>query len=132
MAAQEFVGLSRIGQVAVTVHDLERAKKFYRDILGMKHLFTVSKMSFFDCGGIRLMLALPEGAEQSSSILYYRVEDIHVAHDTLNTRGVTFERAPFLVAPMPTHDLWMAFFRDSEQNLLALMAELPKTSAPLE
>ena len=123
--------LSQIGQISVTVHDLERATAFYRDTLGMKHLFTVPlKMSFFDCGGIRLMLAVPESPEYDhpGSILYFRVADIQESYDTLRTRGVHFEREPFLVAPMPTHDLWMTFFRDSEKNILSLMAELPKPS----
>ncbi|MCE7945305.1 MAG: VOC family protein [Chlorobi bacterium CHB1] len=107
------------------VHDLERAVAFYRDKLGMKHLFTVPKMAFFECGGIRLMLGLPEKPEfdHTSSIIYFKVDDIQIAFRTLSSRGVSFESDPHLVAKMPTHDLWMAFFRDSENNLFALMSE---------
>jgi catechol 2,3-dioxygenase-like lactoylglutathione lyase family enzyme len=120
--------LPQISQISVTAHDLERATAFYRDTLGLRHLFSVPKMAFFDCGGIRLMLAIPEKPEfdHPSSILYYRVPDIHRACEILKARSVRFEREPFLVAPMPAYDLWMAFFRDSEGNLLSLMAELPK------
>lgn len=124
MASANF-GLSQIGQIALNVHDLERAVAFYRDKLGIKHLFTVPKMAFFECGGIRLMLGLPEKPEfdHPSSIIYFKVDDIQIAFRTLSSRGVSFEGDPHLVAKMPTHDLWMAFFRDSENNLFALMSE---------
>lgn len=124
MASANF-GLYQIGQIALNVHDLERAVAFYRDKLGMKHLFTVPKMAFFECGGIRLMLGLPEKPEfdHPSSIIYFKVDDIQIAFRALSSRGVSFEGDPHLVAKMPTHDLWMAFFRDSENNLFALMSE---------
>ncbi len=117
--------LAHIGQIAVNAHDLERAVAFYRDRLGMKHLFTVPKLAFFDCDGIRLMLGIPEKPEfdHPSSIIYFKVDDIQEAHRTLAGRGVAFESDPHLIAKMPAHDLWMAFFRDSENNLLALMSE---------
>jgi methylmalonyl-CoA/ethylmalonyl-CoA epimerase len=118
-------GLDRIMQVAVLAHDIERATAFYRDVLGMRLLFAVPpRMAFFDCGGIRLMLSLPEGESGGTSILYYRVGDIHAAHETLTARGASFVDAPHLVARMPDHDLWLAEFRDSEGNVLALMSEV--------
>ena len=120
-------GLSAIGQIAVNAHDLERAEVFYRDKLGMKHLFTVPpQMAFFDCAGIRLMLSLPEKPEfdHPSSILYFNVDDIQQASQTLAGRGVQFEEQPILVANMGSYDLWMASFRDSENNLLALMSQV--------
>jgi predicted enzyme related to lactoylglutathione lyase len=120
--------LAKIGQISVNAHDLERAVAFYRDTLGMKHLFTVPKMAFFDCGGIRLMLGLPEKPEfdHPSSVIYYKVDDIQATHDTLAKQGVQFEAKPHLIARMESHDLWMGFFRDSENNLLALMSEMPR------
>ncbi len=126
LSANSF-GLSSIGQIAVNAHDLDRAVDFYRDKLGMKHLFTVSpKMAFFDCSGIRLMLALPETKEfdHPSSILYFNVEDIQQSYATLCERGVPFENEPVFVANMGTYDLWMASFRDSENNLMALMSNV--------
>ena len=121
-------GLGLIGQISVNVHDLDRAVAFYRDQLGMKHLFTVPKMAFFDCGGIRLMLATPEKPEfdHPSSILYFKVPQIREAYDILASRGVAFEAEPHRVAQLPDHDLWMGFFRDSEGNLLGLMCEMPR------
>ena len=120
--------LNQIGQISVTIHEVARAVAFYRDTLGMKHLFSAGNMAFFECGSIRLMLALPEKPEfdHPGSILYFKVGDIKSAHETLLSMNVHFESAPRLIAPMPTHDLWMAFFRDSEGNLLALMSEVPK------
>ncbi|MBI1808222.1 MAG: VOC family protein [Ignavibacteria bacterium] len=120
------IGLSTIGQIAVNVHDLRRATAFYRDTLGMKFLFEVPKLAFFDCGGVRLMLSVPEKPEfdHPASIIYYKVNDINVAHDVLTSRGVQFEDKPHLIAHLPDHDLWMAFFRDCENNVLALMSEV--------
>ena len=94
----------------------------------MKHLFTVPNMAFFDCGGIRLMLGLADKPEfdHPSSILYFNVEDIQRAFQILSQRGVRFEGEPHLIVKMEKYDLWMAFFRDSESNLLALMSEAPR------
>jgi methylmalonyl-CoA/ethylmalonyl-CoA epimerase len=119
-------GLSQIGQIAITVHKLEQAIEFYRDKLGMKHLFTVPNMSFFDCGGVRIMLSIAEKPEfdHAASVLYFKVEDIKKAHETLVSRGVKFEGAPHLIAKLPDHDLWMAFFRDNENNVFGLMSEV--------
>ena len=124
------LGLSRIGQIAVTVRDVSRAIAFYKDILELPHLFTAGPLAFFNCGGVRLMLSVPEKPElnHASSILYFQVTDIRTACDTLTQRGVRFEDNPHLIARMPDHDLWMAFFRDSEHNLLALMSEVPRPS----
>ncbi|MBC8029961.1 MAG: VOC family protein [Pyrinomonadaceae bacterium] len=128
MATDDF-GLSQIGQIAVNAHDLDRATAFYRDKLGMKLLFAVPpRMSFFDCDGIRLMLSLPDKPEfdHASSIIYFNVDDLQHAVATLKERGVQFEEEPEFVADMGSYDLWMASFRDSENNLLALQSNVPK------
>ncbi len=128
MTNDQAFGLAQIGQISITVHDLERAAAFYRDQLGMKHLFTVPKMAFFQCGEVRLMLGVPEKPEfdHPSSIIYFKVVNIQKAHEALTGRGVHFEAKPHLVAKMQTYDLWMGFFRDSENNLLAIMSEAPR------
>ena len=123
------ISLGKIGQISVNVHDLERATAFYKTSLGMKHLFSVPpKMAFFDADGIRLMLGIPErpDLDHRSSILYFKVADIYSAYEGLVERGVHFETKPMLIAPMQTYDLWLAEFRDSENNVLALMCEKPK------
>ena len=118
-------GLSQIGQIYVNVHDLKQATSFYRDTLGVKFLFEVPNMAFFDCGGVRLMLGVAEKPEfdHPASIIYYRVEDIQAAHATLLARGVQFDAAPHLIARLPDREVWMAFFRDLDGNVLALMSE---------
>jgi predicted enzyme related to lactoylglutathione lyase len=124
--------LSRIGQVFVNVKDLGRAIAFYRDVLGMKFLFQAPpNMAFFDCDGIRLMLGVADRPEldHPASIIYYKVDDIERVYQVFKARGVEFVVKPHLVAPMPTYDLWLADFRDSEGNLLALMSEVPKQVA---
>ncbi len=128
-AAIANIGITRLGQVAIIVHDLDRAITFYRDKLGLPLLFTASKLAFFDCGGVRLMLSPPEKPEfdHPASILYFSVPDIAAAHRQMLASGTHFEDEPHLIAKMPTHDLWMVFFRDSEQNLLGLMSEVQRT-----
>lgn len=123
--------MDQIAQISVNAHDLKRAEAFYRDQLGLKHLFTVPNMAFFDCGGIRLMVAIPSSADldHPSSILYFKVKDIQEAHQTLEARGVQFVNQPFMVAQMANYELWLAEFRDSEQNVLSLMSEVPKKAA---
>jgi methylmalonyl-CoA/ethylmalonyl-CoA epimerase len=127
-AATPTIGISRLGQIAINVHDLDRATAFYRGILGLPLLFSTGSLCFFDCGGVRLMLSPPEKPEfdHPSSVLYFTVPDIVSAHQQMLRSGVHFEDAPHLIARMPTHDLWMTFFRDPDQNLLALMCEMPK------
>ncbi|MGH9572068.1 MAG: VOC family protein [Candidatus Acidiferrales bacterium] len=121
------IGISRLGQVYIPAQDVERATAFYKDILGLSLLFTTSGMAFFNCGGVRLMLSRPEGEDpRTGSILYFSVPDIVTAHNRLRQGGVRFESEPRKIAEMPTHGLWMAFFRDSEQNLMALMSEVPR------
>lgn len=128
MVNRSDVQITRVSQIAVTAKDVNRAEAFYRDTLGLPHLFSPPGMAFFDCGGVRLMLAKPEKPEldHPSSILYFQVQDIQAAHASLESRGVRFEGKPHLVAKLPKADLWMAFFRDSESNLLALTSEMAR------
>jgi methylmalonyl-CoA/ethylmalonyl-CoA epimerase len=127
MDEQSF-GLGPISQIAVNVHDVDRATNFYQEKLGMKLLFKAPpNLAFFDCDGIRLMLSPPAKPEfdHPSSIIYFKVADIQRAANTLTGRGVAIEEQPNKVANMGTYDLWLAAFRDSENNLLALMSEVP-------
>ena len=128
MADDSSFGLSAIGQIAINVHDIDRAVEFYRDKLGMKFLFSAPpSLAFFDCAGIRLMLSPPARPEfdHPSSIIYFNVDDIQLAYATLSERGVEFEEKPAFVANMGTYDLWIGSFRDSENNLLAMMSNVP-------
>jgi methylmalonyl-CoA/ethylmalonyl-CoA epimerase len=120
------LGLATIGQIALTVTDVERAIAFYRDVLGMKLLFQAPNMGFFACDGVRLMISGSEKRDEHyGSVIYFKVPDIQQAHAILSQRGAPFEGDPHLVARMPDHELWMAFFRDPDRNLLALMSEVP-------
>ena len=123
--------LAAVGQIGLTVDDLEKAVEFYRDQLGLKHLFNAPPaMAFFACGDTRLMLSRPErpDGERFSAAIYFRVGDIQAARDALVARGISFEAEPKLLAKMPDHELWMGFFRDPSRNLLALMCEKRTTS----
>ena len=125
--ADRALSLGPIGQIALPVREPERAAAFYRDTLRLPFLFAAPPLSFFDCGGVRLMLSVPETSrfEPPGSILYFRVPDIAAAHADLSARGVAFRDEPHLIARLPDHELWMAFFDDTEGNTLALMGEEP-------
>lgn len=129
MTAATEVVLSKIGQIALTVGDIDRAVKYYRDVLGMRFLFTAPpKLAFFDCAGIRLMLSEPEkgGVGASNSVIYYKVDDINATHELLDKRGVRFLTKPHMVAKLPDHDLWLADFHDPDANVLCLMSEVSR------
>lgn len=127
MNTPDTTALVRIGQVAINTHDVDRATAFYRDVLGLRHLFRAGALSFFDCGGVRLMLDKPEKPDfdHPSSIIYFQVGDIQATHRRIKDAGVKFEDEPHVITRMANHDLWMTFFRDTEGNLLALMSEMP-------
>lgn len=117
---------SRIAQIAVVCKDVSRASAFYRDVLGLPHLFDAPpNLSFFNCGGVRLMLTPAErpGDDQLSSILYYQIENIEAVQKDLAAKGVNFVNPPHMIAKMPDHELWLCEFRDTEGNALALMEE---------
>ena len=128
-AAQTDFGLSQIGQVAIRVHDLNRAVEFYRERLGMRFLFSAPPgLAFFQCGDVTLMLSGAETPEfdHPASVIYFTVEDIDHAYRTLLGRGVEFRDEPHLIHRAESYDLWMAFFRDLEENTFAIMARKPR------
>lgn len=118
--------ITAIGQISIRAHDVSRAVAFYRDALGLEYLFEAGPLAFFLCGDVRLMLSKPESAEldHPSSIIYFRIDDIHAARSELIERGVPFDDEPHLIARMPDHELWMTFFRDPDGNLHGLMSEV--------
>ena len=122
----EQVALDRIGQIAIRARDIGRAVQFYRDTLGMRFLFEVPNLAFFDCGGVRLMLGTAESPDfdHPGSVIYYKVGDINASYESLQKRGVAFIDKPHLIAKLPDHDLWMVFLKDTEGNTLALMSEV--------
>ncbi|GAB3268306.1 hypothetical protein GCM10027296_47450 [Chitinimonas naiadis] len=113
----------KLGQIALPVHDIERATIFYRDVLGLPLLFTAPPgLAFFDCSGVRFMLSRPEGVTGwPASVLYYQVDDLDTHHARMIENGAKARDMPHRVARLPDHELWMAFFEDSEGNTLALM-----------
>ena len=118
--------LGKIGQIAIAVTDLKKSTDFYRETLGIPFMFDAGEMSFFNCDGIRLMLGVAPEADMpaSGTVIYFTVADIHNAYETLRERGVEFVEDPHLVARMPEHELWMAFFKDPDGHTLALMSEI--------
>ena len=121
------VNLEKIGQVAITVNDLARARDFYENRLGMKFLFEAGHLAFFQCGEIRLMLTTPQKPDpRGGTIVYFKVADILATYNALKQRDVTFIDEPHLIAKMPDHDLWMVFLKDTEDNTIGLMSELPR------
>ena len=118
-------GLSRIQQISMRAHDVDRAVRFYRDTLGLPFLFAAPpRLAFFDCHGVRLMLSMPEpGFDHPGSVLYFAVDDIQAMHAALAARGVAFRTGPHKIATLADREVWLADFDDSEGNTLALMSE---------
>jgi predicted enzyme related to lactoylglutathione lyase len=119
--------LSEIGQIAITVSDVNIALQFYRDLLGLEFLFSpIPNLAFLTAGSIRLMLSTPQGAGAvgSNSTLYFKVNNLNTVFPEIIARGATSERAPQLVAKLPDHDLWIGFIRDPDGNLIGLMEEI--------
>jgi predicted enzyme related to lactoylglutathione lyase len=119
--------LSEIGQVAIVVSDVAKATAFYRDVLGLKFLFAAGPgLAFLSAGAVRIMLTLPEGNAGEpgrNSILYFKVADVAATHAAIVARGAKSEHEPRLIAKMPDHQLWMAFVRDQDGNVVGLMEE---------
>jgi methylmalonyl-CoA/ethylmalonyl-CoA epimerase len=125
------VHLEKIGQIAITVTDLARARDFYLNTLGMRFLFETGPLVFFQCGDIRLMLSNTEAAgPRGGTVLYFKVEDIHAVYEALRARGANLVDTPHLIAKMPDHDLWMVFLMDPDENLIGVMCEVPQPDRP--
>jgi len=116
--------IGSLGQIARRVKDIAAARKWYGEVLGLKHLYSFGDLAFFDCGGTRLFLSQDASAEQPESILYFRVPDIRSAHAALAARGIEFTHVPHMIH---RHDdgteEWMAFFKDNDGRPLAIMAQ---------
>lgn len=123
------LGLGPVGQIALGVADADRSEAFYGQVLGLRKLFRFGGLVFFDCGGLRLLVEQVEGPK-TGSLIYFRVADIVLMRRELERRGVLFSDQIHLTAPMEDHDLWMTFFRDPDDHVLALMMEAPKGWAP--
>lgn len=122
----EPLALSTIRQIAITVVDVDRALAFYRDVLGLRFLFSAGPdLAFLDAGGVRIMLSTPEGAASpgANSVLYFLVADASAAHTELVARGAADARGAEMLARMPDHELWLACVRDPDGNLIGLMEE---------
>lgn len=118
--------LGDIGQIAITVSDVSVALAYYRDVLGLKFLFSPGpNLAFLAAGSVRIMLATPQGAGTpgANSILYFQVKDIEAVHAAIVARGSASERPPQLTARMPDHELWIGFLRDPDGNLVGIMEE---------
>ncbi|MCY4475728.1 MAG: VOC family protein [Chloroflexi bacterium] len=116
-----------IGQISISVTDVDRAVDFYRDILGINFLFQVpgdNPMAFFDCSGTRLYINQPENPERAgNSVIYFQVDSAREAAEDLMERGVAIESDPHIIHQTDNYTLWMAFFRDPDGNLMAVMSE---------
>jgi len=117
------VRVQGLAQVALTVTDLEAVRAFYRDALGLQHLFDAGTMAFFDCGGVRLLVGTGEAKPGGGTLVYFRVADLEGAIAALKGRGAEIVQDAHLVAPMKSYDLWLAFVRDPAGNVLGLMEE---------
>jgi methylmalonyl-CoA/ethylmalonyl-CoA epimerase len=125
MVLMEKTLIKQVGQIGVPVKDLQRALEFYKEKLDLTLLFHTDTMAFFECSGLRLMLTLPEkeAFAHAGSVMYFQVDDIKAAYQDLSSKGVTFIDTPHIVARMGNTETWMVFFKDTEENVHALMSE---------
>jgi methylmalonyl-CoA/ethylmalonyl-CoA epimerase len=125
------VSLSKIKQIALPVREIETAKRFYRDTLGMRHLFDAPPaLSFFDCGGVQLMLAGPEGqgkdGEKQHGVLFYDVSDIKSTHAKIESSGARTLEPPRVIARMNGREIWVSSVSDGQGNVVGLMSDIPE------
>ncbi|MGE6755488.1 VOC family protein [Rossellomorea sp. NPDC071047] len=118
--------IKNVGQIGIPVKDIKRALNFYKDKLGLCLLFNTDSMAFFECDGLRLMLTLPEKEEfaHSSSVIYFQVNNIKDTYERLVGKEVTFIDEPHVVTKMGQTEMWMVFFKDTEDNTHAFMSEV--------
>jgi methylmalonyl-CoA/ethylmalonyl-CoA epimerase len=131
MVANSKVALSKIRQIALPVRDISAAKRFYGDTLGMRHLFDAPPgLSFFDCGGVQLMLAGPEGqgkdGEQQHAVLFYEVSDIKGTHARIKSSGAKSLEEPRVIARMSGREIWISSVSDGQGNVVGLMSDVPE------
>jgi catechol 2,3-dioxygenase-like lactoylglutathione lyase family enzyme len=120
----EALHLGPVGQISRKVKDIDAARKWYGETLGLKHLYSFGDLAFFDCGGTRLFLSQGEGGE-GDSILYFRVPDICAAHAEMAVKGIEFLQAPHMVHRHEDGtEEWMAFFKDNDGRPLAIMTQV--------
>jgi catechol 2,3-dioxygenase-like lactoylglutathione lyase family enzyme len=121
-------GIGRLRQISMRAHDVERAVRFYRDLLAVPFLFAFPpRLAFFDCGGVRLMLSTPEpGFDHPGSVLYFAVEDITQAYETLKAPGVTFTGEPHKIATLADREVWLAEFRQRREFAGAHVGAAPR------
>jgi len=129
---EDVLRIGPLGQISRRVKDVQAARRWYGEVLGLKHLYSFGDLAFFDCGGTRLFLSQDSGAEQGESILYFRVPDIHSAHAALAARGITFTQAPHMIHRHEDGtEEWMAFFNDNEGRPLGIMAQSKAETGPV-
>jgi len=131
MATDSKTALSRIKQIALPVRDITEAKRFYADALGMRHLFDAPPaLSFFDCGGVQLMLAGPEGqgkdGDQQHAVLFYDVSDIKSTHARIKSSGAKSLEEPRVIARMNGREIWISSVSDGQGNVVGLMSDTPE------
>ena len=126
------INLNGLGQIALEVRDVDASERLYGEVLGLRKLFRFGTLSFFDMGGLRLLLEQSHGDApiERGAVLYFRVADIVVARAALEARRLTFTDQIHRITQMEDHDLWMTFFRDPDAHILALMMEAPKGWRP--
>ena len=131
MATDSKTALSKIRQIAIPVREITAAKRFYQDILGMRHLFDAPPgLSFFDCGGVQLMLAGPEGqgkdGDQQHAVIFYDVGDIKATHAKIKSSGAKSLEEPRVIARMNGREIWISSVSDGQGNVVGLMSDTPE------
>ena len=126
------IAFGTLGQIARHTPDVDRAEAWFRDVLGLPHLYSfpssAGKLAFFDLGGTRLFLSNEAGEGRGhgeQGVLYFRVADIHAKIAELKSRDVEFLGEAHMIFKHPDGtEEWMAFFKDCDGETLALMSQV--------
>lgn len=114
-------------QVALPTRVLSRAVDFYSKTLGLPLLFETNGMAFFRLGNLRLMIGQEEEpgesgpADKLRACLYFDAPDLPELGERLEAAGVRFLGPAETVQRTEAGNLQLRFFRDADDNLLALM-----------
>ncbi len=122
------IRLGALAQVSLLCRSATASEAWYRDVLGLTHIFTFGSLVFFDLAGTRLYLReVPDKEFRPGSTLYFAVGDINAATDLLKGRGAKFQGAPHMIYKDDATGVeeWFSFFEDPDGNILALTARIP-------
>jgi catechol 2,3-dioxygenase-like lactoylglutathione lyase family enzyme len=123
--AEEALHLDRIASIRVFVFDIEAARKFYEETLGLAGRYDGEDYSIFMLGDVRLIIEPVEPTSEYALLVgrftgfSFEVADVNAAYEELKGRGVAFLDPP---EKQPWGGI-LAHFEDPDENILTIVQE---------